>query len=442
MRRRTLEIQRKWFGFGLLALIVLAVLWHFSPGLPVLFGPYASASSKQAGLELFMHEWQPNDSLAQGDGLGPVFNAKSCVACHNQGGVGGGGSNAHNVFNFEVMPNERDTEFVSGTIHAEASSPQFRESFALVRAKYPIIKGRVRANNDGHCGYVAPEPDVDPLHTGHVQTTALWGAGWVDRISSKSILRNQRTNMLSGIMREFQADFDAIPAGRARSLPNGKIGKFGWKAQFATLEEFVAAACANELGLGTPASDQAVPIGAAYPEVKPDLNRKQFRQLVAFVDTLPKPVEALPASGPERDRAVRGKELFAGVGCAVCHVPDMGGVRGVYSDFLLHRITDPTPQGGRGYGPQRPDTPLPRDFPHEDEWKTPALWGVADSAPYLHDGSAVDLPSAILKHGGDAKPVREAYRRLGSEDQQALIAFLKSLKAPPDAVPVTDPAIR
>src|SRR5262245_61337674 len=238
MQRRTLEIQRKWFGFGLLAVIVLAVLWHFSPGLPVIFGPYASASTRQAGLELFTHEWQPNDSLAQGDGLGPVFNAKSCVACHNQGGVGGGGSNEHNVFNFEIMPNERDTEFVTGTIHSDASAPQFRESFNLVRQKYPIIKGRVRANNDGHCGYAAPEPDVDPLHAGNVQTTALWGAGWIDRISPKAILRNQRGNMLSGIMREFQADFDAIPAGRARSLSNGKIGKFGWKAQFATLEEF------------------------------------------------------------------------------------------------------------------------------------------------------------------------------------------------------------
>src|SRR5262245_26634560 len=116
MQRRTLERQRKWFGLGLLAIIVLALLWHFSPGLPVIFGPYASASTRQAGLELFTHEWEPNDTLAQGDGLGPVFNAKSCVACHNQGGVGGGGSNAHNVVNFEVIPNHRDGEFTTGTI--------------------------------------------------------------------------------------------------------------------------------------------------------------------------------------------------------------------------------------------------------------------------------------------------------------------------------------
>src|SRR5262249_8499563 len=159
---------------------------------------------------------------------------------------------------------------------------------------------------------------------GAVQTTALWGAGWVDRISPKAILRNQRGNALSGVVRELQADFDAIPAGRARSLPGGRTGKFGWKAQFATLEEVVAAACANELGMGTLKSEQATQIGSSYPEVKPDLNRKQLKQLVAFVDTLPKPVETLPDSGPERDKAVRGKDLFTSTGCAICHVPDMG----------------------------------------------------------------------------------------------------------------------
>src|SRR5262245_29243980 len=148
MRRRTLESQRKWFGIGLLAVIVIAILWHFSPGLPVLFGPWASASTRQAGQELFTREWQPNDPLAQGDGLGPVFNARSCVACHNQGGVGGGGSNAHNVMTYEVIPNQRDAEFVTGIIHADACDKRYKESFELVRQRYPIIKGRVRANND------------------------------------------------------------------------------------------------------------------------------------------------------------------------------------------------------------------------------------------------------------------------------------------------------
>jgi len=428
MRKQPIARTRKWFCIILVFVVVLGVVWHFSPGLPVLIGPWASASTRKAGRDLFEREWQVNDPLAQGDGLGPVFNAKSCVACHNQGGVGGGGGNEFNVTTYEIVPNSRDPEPITGTIHAAASSKEFQESFNLVRKMYPVVKGNTRVVN--HCRVT--EPDVDPLRVEHLQTTALFGAGWIDRISPKAITSNRRGNLWSGMVREFSLDFESIPAGRARVLPGGKIGKFGWRAQFATLEEFVAAACSNELGLGTPTVDQAVPISAPdYADVKPDLNRKQFRRLVAFVDTLPKPVEVLPASAPERNQAVRGKEVFSEVGCAVCHVPSIGGVKGVYSDFLLHRIVDPQGGGrGDGYGAPAPETPLPDDRPHPDEWRTPPLWGVADSAPYMHDGTANTLEAAINRHGGAAKTVREAFQKLGVEDQTALVAFLRTLKAP------------
>src|SRR5205823_7607940 len=143
--------------------------------------------------------------------------------------------------------------------------------------------------------------------------------------------------------------------GRVRILPDGRVGKFGWKAQFATLKEFVAAACANEIGLGTPVMDQPKPLGNPnYPSVPPDLNRKQFAALVAYVDTLPRPIEIVPDSLAERDQVVRGKELFQKVGCAVCHTPDLGGVQGVYSDFLLHQLDDPPPGSSDSYGSNIP----------------------------------------------------------------------------------------
>lgn len=428
MRRIPLHQQRKWFALGLVVVLGLGIAWNFSPGLPVMIGPYASASTKQAGFELFMHEWQPNDPLAHGDGLGPVFNDKSCVACHNQSGVGGGGDNSHNVHNFMVLANSRDGDFREGTIHADATAASFAESFDLVRNKFPVVKGSVRVEN--HCSYIIP--DVDPLRTESVQSTALFGAGWIDRISPKAIASNRRGNLISGALREMKLDFDAMPTGRTRILADGRVGKFGWKAQFATLEDFVAAACANELGLGTPRSEQATSLAApSYSVEDPDLNRKQFKALVAFVDTLPRPVEV-----PGDERGVRGKELFTQVGCAVCHVPDIGGVKGVYSDFLLHRIVNPSNGGGSSYGPGGRDLPLPPDRPHPDEWKTPALWGVADSAPYMHDGAAPTLETAISAHGGDAKAVRDAYQNLGPDDKAALVAFLKTLKAPPNAIPV------
>ncbi len=231
----------------------------------------------------------------------------------------------------------------------------------------------------------------------------------------------------------MKLEFDSIPAGRARILTDGRVGRFGWKAQFATLEEFVAAACANEVGLGTPKSKQATPINRPnYAEQEPDLNRRQFRALVAFVDTLPKPIE-VNANDPQ---IVRGKALFNQIGCAVCHVPDLGGVNGVYSDFLLHHISDSNVNGSSSYGGLPNNVTLPDDLPNPDEWKTPALWGVADSAPYLHDGSASTLEHAISRHGGDAKTVRETFQQLAPNEQATIIAFLKSLKASPSATQV------
>jgi CxxC motif-containing protein (DUF1111 family) len=114
----------------------------------------------------------------------------------------------------------------------------------------------------------------------------------------------------------------------------------------------------------------------------------------------------------------------------------MGGVQGVYSDFLLHRLDDPSKGGYH----ETPPVPLPEAYPLPEEWKTPALWGVADSSPYFHDGNAGTLEAAVNRHHGDAENVYNAYRKLSSREQAAIITFLKTLTAPSDAVPYVAPA--
>jgi CxxC motif-containing protein (DUF1111 family) len=115
----------------------------------------------------------------------------------------------------------------------------------------------------------------------------------------------------------------------------------------------------------------------------------------------------------------------------------------VYSDFLLHSV-ESRPEGGggsyRNQGPV-PDEVLPIEGPRPDEWKTPPLWGVADSAPYFHDGGSPTLQAAILRHGGEAAAATEAYRKLPAADRQALIAFLHTLRAPPEAEAATGSAL-
>jgi CxxC motif-containing protein (DUF1111 family) len=433
-----LSNPRLYVGMGTLLACALAVSWVFLPGLPVLIGPWALDSTKAAGKEVFEHEWEPNDSLANGgDGVGPVYNAKSCVACHFQGGVGGGGDNAHNVRTFEVMPTADSPQVRSGVVHATAIDPALQEDDSLVHRLFPILKGSTQTVVSNGCSGTVTIPDFDPVVMQEVNTTALFGAGWIDCISDKAIESNRTRRMAAGAAKEMMADFSDLPIGRLRILPDGRLGKFGWKAQAATLEDFVATACSNELGLGTPSKEQAKPLSRPdYPASAPDLNRKQFNSLVAFVATLPKPVEVAPSNPAELTQATEGKKLFQSTGCAVCHVPELGGVKGVYSDFLLYKLEDENGNGDGGYGGPSKQFPLPPEHPSPNEWKTPPLWGVADSAPYFHDGGSPTLQAAILRHQGQAKPVTERYSKMSEAEQQALVAFLRTLKAPPNAAKV------
>lgn len=406
----------------------LLVCW----GLSAMVHAWARPTPEQIaqGRELFVHEWKVNDSLsAEGDGLGPVFNASSCVACHFVGGVGGAGPKERNVSAFTVLPppNSEDPAPESGVIHADAVDDGFQETVSHLRSEHPVIPGLTRTV--GGCTYKAP--DFDPVRVESINTPPIFGAGLIDRISDSDIKGRYRWNAIAGIGRELQGDFSGLPAGRVRILPNGRVGKFGWKAQFATLEEFVSTACAVEVGLTNPLRAQDVP-----KENRPndgaglDLDRSQFKSLVVFCKTLPQPKQILPEDPVARSRAQEGERLFASIGCTHCHAPDIGDVKGVYSDFLLHRLSS-ADEGD--YEPIPREIPRRMSDPDPNEWKTPPLWGVADTGPWLHDGSAATLEQAIAAHGGTAKEIRENYRNLKKDERRAVIAFLKTLKAPAPA---------
>jgi CxxC motif-containing protein (DUF1111 family) len=430
MRGSPLMRIRRRVGWGLSVLLGAWVAWSQTPGIPVLRAPGASAAIKEAGLTLFEHDWKPGDSLAGGDGLGPVFNERSCVACHFQGGVGGAGDAKHNVSSFEVHPVPGRPNVMGGVLHSFALSKDCRESRTGLHDFFAVVPGGLKIIG----GCRIETRDFDPVRVHTVNATALFGAGWIDRISEKSIVYQSRRKAFEAIGKELLADLNGINPGRPRMLADGRIGKFGWKAQFATLEEFVASACANELGLGNPIMEQAKPWAhVVYSKVNPDLDATQFRSLVAFVDTLPRPTEVMPLEANERAIVERGKTLFGQVGCVACHSPEIGGVTGIYSDLLLHRVIDSRSLGS-GYA-EIPSTPLPDGHPLPDEWKTPPLWGVADSAPYFHDGGSPTLDAAIRRHQGDAAGVTRTYESLATPEREAIVKFLKTLKAPTEAKP-------
>ncbi|HEV3118512.1 MAG TPA: di-heme oxidoredictase family protein [Gemmataceae bacterium] len=386
----------------------------------------------QEGEKLFVHEWKPNDPLANGgDGLGPVFNAKSCVACHFQGGAGGSGGLEHNVLVFTVQPVSTTDVPREGVVHAGAFPASFQEKLSQVNINLPNtsmvqLGDLIPVPNCGRHPMRFPQG----IHLSHRNTPALFGANLIDAIPDRVIIAQERTQWLKLGM--ASPDREDVPVGRALRLANGRVGHFGWKAQSDSLLEFVQAACANELGLSNPGHPQPSPIG--YPSYEgrgPDLTLDQCEQLSAYIASLPRPVERTPDNLKSAEMAHAGKALFTRIGCAECHTPNLGEVEGLYSDLLLHQMGELL-VGGGSYG--EPPLLLPKFKPAEgpvsSEWRTPPLWGVADSAPYMHDGRAKTLEEAIRFHGGQGLRSAQSFTQLGLEEQSQLVTFLKVLRAP------------
>jgi hypothetical protein len=151
---------------AMLGLGTFGVLWILTPGLPLLSAPRASAEARAAGLELFGHEWAPHDPLAQGDGLGPVFNARSCVECHFQGGAGGGGDNKHNVLAFEAFPTQDRPEVKGGLIHRFAVANHLLEDRSELNKFFPIVPQGTRV--EGGCQVFTRDFDQVRFPGGHL----------------------------------------------------------------------------------------------------------------------------------------------------------------------------------------------------------------------------------------------------------------------------------
>jgi CxxC motif-containing protein (DUF1111 family) len=417
---------RIWYLLALLLAVIPAgarlLLWQKSRSSVV------DPAMARAGEVLFKHEWTQNDSLCRdGDGLGPLFNATSCVACHNQGGAGGSGGLEHNVTTFTVRtPGQKPRE---GVVHAFGL--ERRETLSDVDPRLPAdsrptlqtlvsLRGR-----EGHCMRFPRG-----VHLSQRNTPALFGARLIDDIPERVILAGARGQRVKWGM--APSDDESVPVGRAVRLANGRIGRFGWKAQIASLSDFVRAACANELGLSNPSQAQPTPIYLTTTSAGKrglDLTDRQCDELTAFCASLARPVERLP-EGVNSGDAAAGKKVFGKVGCADCHTPKLGSVDGIYSDLLLHGMGQEL-VGGGSYG--EPPLPMPdskNEGPSPSEWRTPPLWGVADSAPYMHDGRAATLKEAIEMHGGQGARSALAFAALAAHEQRQLLAFLQTLRAP------------
>jgi len=389
------------------------------------------------GKELFEKSWEPaKPSPTGGDGLGPLYNEASCVGCHHLGGTGGGGTNERNVLMLTAVAGSAQSLTGAKLFQGEMEDlhPGFRNRTSIVLHRHATTpESEERLKKIESFSVVQTREEIKVLRKANRNTPALFGAGLIDAIPDT-------------VLREAQKrTFPSFPEikGRVSGLPDGRLGRFGWKGQMASLDDFVRAACSNELGLEVPGHHQTSLATAQEfdpSRLKLDMNEEQCELLTRFVSRL-----APPAQRTAGDRTIPpwGYMVFEAIGCATCHAPKLGAVRGLYSDLLLHDMGEASSDSATYYGapvapPRSGDVAEAQEQPRRSglaaatEWRTPPLWGVANSAPYLHDGRASTLDDAIRRHDGEAAKAQTRYTRLASSDRRALLTFLSSLTVSPE----------
>lgn len=328
-----------------------------------------------------MEQWKRGRLLFDRDfekteGLGDNFNADSCRACHQDPVIGGAGGADVNVLRYGY----RDLET------------------GEYQSLHNIILARSTLN-----AFLPEELEAEANVIEARNPPSLLGLGLLGHISEEEILANEDPD---------DEDGDGI-SGRARWVGAGSsIGRYSWKAGIPSLADFVADALLNELGLTIHPSLSDFTIEDDHDEcADPEVSNDPYLDLVFYISNL-----APPPREPLSIEAERGEELFAEIGCASCHVPELGGVA-AYTDLLLHDIAASE-----------------MSLVEQDagvlatEFKTPPLWGISGTAPYLHDGSASSIEAAILHgHFREAEASRLAYEELSPEDKARVFAFLDEI---------------
>ena len=334
------------------------------------------------------------------EGLGPVFNGRSCAECHNVPAAGGGSALVETRFGrttngqFDPM-----AEFGGSLIQTFAVGP---------------------ADGSTHQYLAETVPAAATIRAGR-RTTPLFGLGLVDAVPDIEFI----------VLAQLETLAHDGTAGRVHYVTNlstntQAVGKFGWKDQVPTLFQFSGDAYLNEMGITNPQfPDENCPNGdcseLAYNPM-PGIN-DTGSGVQAFADFMT--MLAPPPRGPITGDAIAGEFLFAAIGCGSCHTstlitganPTAALDRKVihpYSDFLLHDM------GPLGDG-------IVQGHAGGHDMRTAPLWGLRMVTRYLHDGRATTLEQAVIAHDGQARAARERFKRLEPADRARVIAFLKSL---------------
>jgi CxxC motif-containing protein (DUF1111 family) len=397
------------------------------------------------GQSIFERIWVSAPSSTEAaDGLGPMFNARSCVACHPGGARGSvlnkdGSLGPSLLVRFghkltgapdPIYGNQLQTDAARG-VPAEG---KFSVDYALLETKLGdgtvVELRRPVVTLTG----LADGPLAADTVTGLRLAPAIHGMGPLDSIPAELITAaadpdDQDANGISG--RVNWIDEQA-----------GTFGRFGWKAVQPTMEAQNAHAFLADMGLSTPLFPdaygectvrqticRAAPSGASSQFEDLEVSSTLMKVLDRYVGESVLPNG--PAQSASAETIAKGRALFAEAGCGSCHktsydiVWPAGAAKtrhiAPYTDLMLHDMGDGLAEQvieGEALGA---------------EWRTAPLWGLRwavageGDASLLHDGRARNLLEAILWHGGEALSARDQVAALSADDRQALISFLSSL---------------
>jgi CxxC motif-containing protein (DUF1111 family) len=360
-----------------------------------------------------------NQSFSPEEGLGPIFIATACSACHP------GDAQGHLVFNLARF----------GKMEGGRFDPMEE-------------KGGPQLQNRAIPGF---EPEVMPEDiSGTAQFTApiVGGLGLLESVDDQQILNLADPNDLDGDgisgrpqMIEATPFLDRIAAFENDSdtrfiKHNGfYLGRFGRKASNISLRLQTVSAFKQDMGLSTDLMPddlfnvQRTGVSGYDDVADPEISSAMVDQITFFLKTL-RPPERRNLNDPD---VQEGERIFTRIGCASCHIPTLTtGANSVeqishrvihpYTDLLLHdmgdELNDQYTEGNATLA----------------EWRTAPLWGLGlaerfqgGSPFYLHDGRARSLTEAILYHGGEASASRSEFMRLKPNEKDQLMSFLKSL---------------
>jgi len=392
------------------------------------------------GNSLFRKSWRPapSETMAS-DGLGPLYNARSCADCHFRDGRG-------------RPPNGPDERALSLILRLAKPDPVYGGQIQNQAVPGQTPEARVRVHYEEHSATLAdgeivhlrrPEYRLSNLGYGPLASGATFSPRVAPAVFGLGLLEAIAEADIRGGADPDDLDGDGI-SGRANDVRSAAIGRtilgrFGWKAGQATIADQNAAALSNDIGIANPLAPalwgdctalqsacRAGPHGDSERHGGLEVSWKVTRHLAFYLQGLAPP--------PARDRDLaEGRHLFRKVGCAACHrehfvtgdTHPLAALRGQtirpFTDLLLHDMGDGLADSMR------------EGEANEREWRTAPLWGigltkiVSGHSYFLHDGRARNLMEAILWHGGEAQAARDAFAKLAKSDRAAILAFLNAL---------------